>query len=1222
MQISHKKILMSDKLFHIEKNKWYKNNKSNRAKFYKSRDEWKLGYELMLNHGGHIVKKTARNIQKKKQYKKKQKEKLYSGGFFLKYTLISSKGETLRDPGRYISIIQKPKSEFKKIIDDAKNALLDDYPPYQSGCFQIKKNDIEVIHWNVTNLLGKKARIPTFGDVNNLSNGFKLNNHIIDQLALKKIDTEEIHDPNYDCLLKNIWYQCKYKIIWCSLKKYIPKENSITHYSEFLDWINKYRYETNQKSIKQTKGMTERDIQWIVNHLDIQIYIFDIHLNKWIEHEKKIKYDTGHNSNVYLLGHNNHVVSIHKKWIQKIKNNTFNLSRDNSIVPIKNLNTQSLNDGNTLLIHNIYDIYNTLNTYVSRIDNKQYVLIWTCIITEDDENTCLKCIEKYGMNIFKYKGDILSMTCKLNNKTIIIKNAKGYLIENPKDPSLIVDLEESLQKSIDRAYTIAKVCYLNIHKSISYAGLGLQFFQNNIDTMIDNISLNQRYYFEKMRFGGVNKVYCKEHKCDEHTIILEIDRKSAYPTSAIGKKYPRFFDVDTLQNIEDINIPIDKLLTKQGFIYIEMIYENKSSKDKQLLEELCPYGNEFYTIPQIKKAKSLGLDYLFVMKKVIYSSSEFEGLFDQFFNKLNDIKKNYKEYASEIKSMMNSLIGMLKCKNKHVKIVHTQSKAEAARLFFNSKEQYLKIIKDKKHTWYEVGFNNQNNRSLPHLYNYILGYHQIDMIDLYRQLLDIPNIKFLQKITDCYQIAIDKKYMSIISTLCKTHQCQVKFCDGYKYLGYGIRNYRIDTFEKNKFYGVEQPNKESFIFPKTKNWDWTCDIKSSFNLPIKNPITDIEFDNIYLTKSLAKDLIIIEGKAGSGKSTQLSKIVEELEKHSLKVCILAPSGIASINVNGKTIESVIGYNKSKSESIHRIQTVDYLLIDEYGMISLERFYHCYDIFKSKNPNLKCILFGDKNQLENIDGQTIIVNELKLDYECFNLNKNWRQKDSEFIDCIETTLKTGSITNMNFKTISLSNLMNKKFEDVNLILVGDNACAEQINNLYFESCKHKQKVYKFRVWGDDVYHDEFKSHAKKNKYVSTKIKKNLKCIICENIYNSKKELLFANGHIVSIQKIKDEGIEVKCLDQKTGLWENDLKILPMQKRTKLKFETIHGKVKLLKSYCEYLPLKPCKALTVHKVQSLTLKCPYGILWNSLWNNKLKYVALSRAISKNQITIIHS
>ena len=161
-----------------------------------------------------------------------------------------------------------------------------------------------------------------------------------------------------------------------------------------------------------------------------------------------------------------------------------------------------------------------------------------------------------------------------------------------------------------------------------------------------------------------------------------------------------------------------------------------------------------------------------------------------------------------------------------------------------------------------------------------------------------------------------------------------------------------------------------------------------------------------------------------------------------------------------------------------------------------------------------------------------------------------------------------------------------------------------------------------MWGDNFYHDQFKSHAKKNNFISTKIKTNLNIIICENIYNSKKELLFANGHIAKIQKIsEDKTIWIKLLDQKTGLWETKLKCLPMQKRTQLKFEIMNGKVKLLKSYCEYLPVRPCKAITVHKVQSLTLRCPYGILWNSLWNSKLKYVAVSRALEKNQIMIIY-
>lgn len=82
----------------------------------------------------------------------------------------------------------------------------------------------------------------------------------------------------------------------------------------------------------------------------------------------------------------------------------------------------------------------------------------------------------------------------------------------------------------------------------------------------------------------------------------------------------------------------------------------------------------------------------------------------------------------------------------------------------------------------------------------------------------------------------------------------------------------------------------------------------------------------------------LTGKAGTGKTTFLKKIQEEINKNFI---VLAPTGIAAINAGGDTIHSFFGLpfsvitfkevGKVRSAKIELLRNVDTLIIDEVSM---------------------------------------------------------------------------------------------------------------------------------------------------------------------------------------------------------------------------------------------------------------------------------------------------
>ena len=115
-----------------------------------------------------------------------------------------------------------------------------------------------------------------------------------------------------------------------------------------------------------------------------------------------------------------------------------------------------------------------------------------------------------------------------------------------------------------------------------------------------------------------------------------------------------------------------------------------------------------------------------------------------------------------------------------------------------------------------------------------------------------------------------------------------------------------------------------------------------------------------------------------------------------RVLILAPTGVAAINIDGTTIHSALGINckgqfyplneKQKAHLRNKLSEVKLLIIDEISMVSRRLFWQLnqrlIEIFSNDAPfgGLSVIVCGDLYQLPPVNPPAIYT---RKNYKSFN-----------------------------------------------------------------------------------------------------------------------------------------------------------------------------------------------------------------------------------------------
>lgn len=250
-----------------------------------------------------------------------------------------------------------------------------------------------------------------------------------------------------------------------------------------------------------------------------------------------------------------------------------------------------------------------------------------------------------------------------------------------------------------------------------------------------------------------------------------------------------------------------------------------------------------------------------------------------------------------------------------------------------------------------------------------------------------------------------------------------------------------------------------------------------------------------------KQNLFITGKAGTGKSTLLQEFVKWCQSQNLNVAVVAPTGIAAINVGGVTIHSFfqLGINQDELKKLNPIkrkiiEALDVLIVDEISMVS-DKIFDLMDKRMNQakfghNPHnrqfggARLLIFGDIFQLGPVSKQgdenkyffesQVFAKMLYLDnIKLVELTKVWRQDDKQFIEFLNQ-IRHGE---PNLKSLELVNLkvINDKPETVSKkkdisILCTRNVEVNEYNSRILNTLDTETFTFEGKIEGKLEYYD--------------------------------------------------------------------------------------------------------------------------------------------------------
>ncbi|MBC8296834.1 MAG: AAA family ATPase, partial [Pelagibacterales bacterium] len=364
--------------------------------------------------------------------------------------------------------------------------------------------------------------------------------------------------------------------------------------------------------------------------------------------------------------------------------------------------------------------------------------------------------------------------------------------------------------------------------------------------------------------------------------------------------------------------------------------------------------------------------------------------------------------------------------------------------------------------------------------------------------------------------------------------------------------------------------------------------------------------------------LFITGKAGTGKSSLINYIRKKTKKN---LVVLAPTAIAALNINAKTIHSFFNFpfhaltkNDIKKHYNRRlINKIDSIIIDEVSMLRpdiLDAINYTLQLTRGNDKpfgGIQIILVGDLFQLPPVitsddtevmeklypDGQFFfnsnIINSLAL--VKYELKKVYRQKDKKLIELLDkarsSMLEDDDLSEFNKRVITNDN-------EIPAEIITLSPTNNKVNNINSRNLKSIKK-------------DEFSYKAEQDgSFSGNPVAENLKLKVGAQVMLTKNGKNWVNGTLAIIDKLTKNNIYIQLKDE--------IYKLEKEKWEKFNYKISDNKIipSVSATFIQY-PLKLAWAATIHKCQGQTFENVIIDMDYGAFAHGQTYVALSRVVS---------
>jgi ATP-dependent exoDNAse (exonuclease V) alpha subunit len=383
-----------------------------------------------------------------------------------------------------------------------------------------------------------------------------------------------------------------------------------------------------------------------------------------------------------------------------------------------------------------------------------------------------------------------------------------------------------------------------------------------------------------------------------------------------------------------------------------------------------------------------------------------------------------------------------------------------------------------------------------------------------------------------------------------------------------------------------------------------------------------EFKSAFDLMEYTKECLFITGKAGTGKSTLLKYFKANTGKN---IIVLAPTGVAAINVGGQTIHSFFRLPPKiiQKDLIKRLrdrglfENLDMIIIDEVSMVRSDLmdgidYALRLNCGRMKKPfgGVQMVFFGDlfqlspvvENEAKQLLGERYLTPyffSAKVFDDCYlkaiELSTIYRQKDSSFMGLLNRVRNkehTQEDLEMLNQKVQKDIVVSRK--DSTVILTTTNNLANAINQDRLSKLSGKEIAYKAMADG------KFEESAYPTEAL-LKLKKGAQVILIKNDPDKR----WVNGTLAKVVALSQDSIIVGF-----NGFEYDVPVVKWQK-IEYSYNEDEDRIEdeVVGEFAQY-PLKLAWAITIHKSQGQTFNKVIIDLGHGAFTHGQLYVALSR------------